>query len=1089
MIFQQKTRKTLDLRNALVWFLQHTGCLMSESNQSSVNKKIGARRVMSEVFATQATANMVRSTVNTQKNLFNGFRFLIGDLFKKPERIDIPETITDPTERFEYALDYTSNRGVLEKMIKNASLRTQVWLVAAIFLTALGLGALKNNGFIYELVAGPKSYVLTGILLPFLLAVPLWALFVKWSFWSFQMRHRRLNGIMAWLKMPSEWLPPDLPGGKVVNLIIAGSIGAAMMQHGINQAVAQTVSSAISSGAGVTNSSVFQSLIGSLPTGDLSFQMLSQLFPSLFSSTGVSFANDAAAQMLQALNTALIGIASVMLGYHITAGVVASAHDGEVLGKRMHTIWTPIRIGVGVAGLVPISGYCAAQIIALQIVTASCGLANLAWDSYVSAATGTNGHFLAAMIPPTAMDDDGTFNQVIDDAVCLELGRYLERSGGPNGALPSIASVSGTAMNGASGAVFADPTKPSNTTQAASSTQALQSSGVTEDNEVWNFGAACGTISFPGPVSTAQSATQSAASEKAAAAAISASGGEGAAEVQSFADTSASATDTATTNFYNARNAAFTAFITEVVNSTFVQDIVEGNAPGGSVNLSNTSTLQTSLQTLAGDWTNYESGILGSAEAYSSSENSAAFSQLSSQAQDLGWAAAGAMEPLLLAKNSEVTTTAEQTPSADQGNPDLDGPSFATNLPPIDDQLANAESGLLFGVPSLLVTTPITTGSSASSSSSSGSSSSSSGAMSKLTALSKIDGNPESFMDVTGNYMGSNFELFFLNQASITSVDPIQEISAEGYNIKLLGYSALGIYAAALGTAAVSSVGESGAKATFDSLTGGSPVLGKGPAAAVMTVLRALGAIIVPVCTGLIIIGLFLQIVVPMIGYIVWVSAVIGWLAFVCEFVVCSAMTSFSMVETSGEEMVNQKQSYGVGMMLIALFYPTLMVLGLIFASIMQSAAVSFVTGTFVFGTDNIGKIVDPLAILLLVFIQSALYYNVIIRSYRLITMFPEYASSYFGVSSNGKRDDTHNTAVGIITKSRGTAEGHAKTAIQGIQSGLTPQKPQRQRIPSGNTSSSGGGGTGEDGEHKKSPVSYGAFFEHVLPNAVWAIL
>ena len=150
---------------------------------------------------------------------------------------------------------------------------------------------------------------------------------------------------------------------------------------------------------------------------------------------------------------------------------------------------------------------------------------------------------------------------------------------------------------------------------------------------------------------------------------------------------------------------------------------------------------------------------------------------------------------------------------------------------------------------------------------------------------------------------------------------------------------------------------------------------------------------------------LFLQAVVPMIGYLMWVSCLLGYVTFVLELVVGAAFVGFSHIAADGDELVNQMQSYGYGTMLIALFYPVLMVLGMVFVNFMMYAMITSVNQTFLFGSESIGTLYDPIAIAVLLTVQAGLYYNVIIRSYRLISAIPEWPARSSASTASSRRE------------------------------------------------------------------------------------
>lgn len=82
------------------------------------------------------------------------------------------------------------------------------------------------------------------------------------------------------------------------------------------------------------------------------------------------------------INGAGLALGIFILIYTIVAGVVQTAHEGELLGKRFSSVWLPIRLVTGVALLVPVwSGMAAAQKIVLWLAAMGVGLANLSADA------------------------------------------------------------------------------------------------------------------------------------------------------------------------------------------------------------------------------------------------------------------------------------------------------------------------------------------------------------------------------------------------------------------------------------------------------------------------------------------------------------------------------------------------------------------------------------------------------------------------------------------------------------------------------------------------------------------------------------
>lgn len=133
---------------------------------------------------------------------------------------------------------------------------------------------------------------------------------------------------------------------------------------------------------------------------DTSRKILSLLFGEFgekpFAAVGA--ANTFLGNLFFTFNAVLFVIATAYLGYQMVAGIASSAHEGEVLGKRMNSLWAPIRIGVGVFGMLPVfKGFSVAQSVVMFSAILGVGMANLMVDSAIDSA---NEKFLPLIQPP-----------------------------------------------------------------------------------------------------------------------------------------------------------------------------------------------------------------------------------------------------------------------------------------------------------------------------------------------------------------------------------------------------------------------------------------------------------------------------------------------------------------------------------------------------------------------------------------------------------------------------------------------------------------------------------------------------------------
>lgn len=104
--------------------------------------------------------------------------------------------------------------------------------------------------------------------------------------------------------------------------------------------------------------------------------------------------------MFKVFNTIALTAGAVILVYTTVVGLLATAHEGEFLGKRWGgagAIWLPIRMVLGVGLLFPgASGYSAIQIIVMWIIVQGIAAADTLWTAtlnYISTTTSPFGTF------------------------------------------------------------------------------------------------------------------------------------------------------------------------------------------------------------------------------------------------------------------------------------------------------------------------------------------------------------------------------------------------------------------------------------------------------------------------------------------------------------------------------------------------------------------------------------------------------------------------------------------------------------------------------------------------------------------------
>ena len=95
--------------------------------------------------------------------------------------------------------------------------------------------------------------------------------------------------------------------------------------------------------------------------------------------------------MLVPFNGAVLFLGALFIAYTTIRGTIDSAHDGEILGRKLSTTWVPLRTLAGTAVLLPVaSGYSLVQVAILWLALQAVGIANTIVSAAADEITETN---------------------------------------------------------------------------------------------------------------------------------------------------------------------------------------------------------------------------------------------------------------------------------------------------------------------------------------------------------------------------------------------------------------------------------------------------------------------------------------------------------------------------------------------------------------------------------------------------------------------------------------------------------------------------------------------------------------------------
>ncbi len=140
--------------------------------------------------------------------------------------------------------------------------------------------------------------------------------------------------------------------------------------------------------------------------GDLSVKMMNELigqnWQDLFTHGASGAHLTLIGQLFTIFNGAIMTALVVLFSTVVASGVISTAHSGEVMGKKYHSAWVPIRAISSIGLLTPIpwaKGLCLMQTMVLMFMSYGIGLADHLWTPAVKYMT-SNANTLVAPPPP-----------------------------------------------------------------------------------------------------------------------------------------------------------------------------------------------------------------------------------------------------------------------------------------------------------------------------------------------------------------------------------------------------------------------------------------------------------------------------------------------------------------------------------------------------------------------------------------------------------------------------------------------------------------------------------------------------------------
>lgn len=475
----------------------------------------------------------------------------------RTSNVGISAAIVDPAARFEAAcrLHAVSSRN-LPDMQARADTIAQSWTAVAMICAAFAPAT-------YYRGEAAASLVL-AVIMPTAIAFAMVAGFHGW-----QMRTRRLGSVREWVALTPPWV--TIPLGFFLTTLAAWLV----FRAAITPAAAQ----------GVSASGVIQSLSTAPAAADEGAKWIRALIPDGSTATPLTLS-------LGFFNRILFTVGACgLVPYFALHGLVATAHEGQFLGRKYHDIWGPIRIAIAVGLLAPVgaNGLSVADGLMVELATLSTRAGNAVESVFVQSIADGIPLNPAAELGITPMAGAEIARRVLTMEVCRGViaqsnannTTWLTRTLWGTPIIPPLPDVPG---------VLSTPIAP--TPVYAGGTSATPTA---DQIRTWDYGD-CGSVAVPLVASTLLNADE--------------------------------------VTFDNARATAMSALVGAVRSSGLVAPIVSSQQYGGSAPVNWPSSL---VGPLLAPGAAYESTMANAGQAFAKSKNGAFRNALVTDVNGCGW--------------------------------------------------------------------------------------------------------------------------------------------------------------------------------------------------------------------------------------------------------------------------------------------------------------------------------------------------------------------------------------------------------------------------------------------------------------------
>ncbi|MFC7455238.1 DotA/TraY family protein [Insolitispirillum peregrinum] len=192
---------------------------------------------------------------------------------------------------------------------------------------------------------------------------------------------------------------------------------------------------------------------------------------------------------------------------------------------------------------------------------------------------------------------------------------------------------------------------------------------------------------------------------------------------------------------------------------------------------------------------------------------------------------------------------------------------------------------------------------------------------------------------------------------------------------------------------------------------------------------------------AIMVIGIVHAFVLPMLPFIVWLTALVGWLIFVMEAMVAAPIWALTHCRFDGANLIDQAQRQGYVLAFNLFLRPVLMLMGLILSLAAYSALIQYMNNTMIFAIKQTtsGHMFGIVTTLVMLGMITYVQYQLATKTFALIHMVPDRVARWFnaGAENLGEENDS-SKAVAIIHEGMHKGESAGQSAMQAA---MAPKK------------------------------------------------